>query len=127
DAASDGWIHFLSSRPEEEHHQVALAPGRDVPPGAKLMQQVSFIVEDVKALKEYYQRLKQEGVRIERTVSHGISMSLYCYDPDDNRIELYAKMPYKTPYSVPQPFSEPIDLDLPEEELLAVAGRAGKS
>src|SRR5262249_6820514 len=54
---------------------------------------------------------------IKRTVTHGIACSVYFYDPEDNRIELY----YTTPYQVRQPLGEVIDLDKPDAELLAFA------
>ena len=117
DEDPDGHITFLSAQLEEEHHEVALCPGRDAPPGAKVIQQVSFIVEDLATLKQFYHRLKQEGVRFRSVVSHGIAFAIYFYDPDDNVVEIYAKMPYK----VPQPHSEPVDLELTEKELLAIA------
>jgi catechol 2,3-dioxygenase len=56
-------------------------------------------------------------MKIDRTVTHGIACSVYFYDPEDNRVELY----YTTPYKVRQPLGEPIDLDRPDEELLAFA------
>jgi catechol 2,3-dioxygenase-like lactoylglutathione lyase family enzyme len=121
DEDPDGRIIFLSAQPETEHHEVALCPGRDVPAGAKVIQQVSFVVKDIPTLKGFHQLLKQEGVRIRSVVTHGIALAIYFYDPDDNVIEVYAK----TPYKVPQPLAEPIDLDLPEAELLAIAAAGG--
>ena len=117
DEDPDGRIIFLSAQPDEEHHEVALCPGRDVTPGAKVIQQVSFIVEDLATLKQFYSHLKQNEVRIRSVVTHGIALAIYFYDPDDNVIEVYAK----TPYKVPQPHSEPIDLELTAEELMADA------
>ena len=117
DEDPEGRIIFLSAQPEQEHHEVALCPGRDVPPGAKVVQQVSFIIEDLTALKQSYHRLKQENVRIRSIVSHGIAFAIYFYDPDDNVVEVYAK----TPYKVPQPHSEEINLELTEEELINIA------
>lgn len=118
-----GRIIFLSARPDEEHHEVALCPGRDAPPGARVIQQVSFIVEDLATLKQFHQLLKQEGVRISRVVSHGNAFGIYFYDPDENIVEVYAK----TPYNVPQPHAQPVDLDLPEEELMAIARASSQS
>ncbi|MCZ6678391.1 MAG: VOC family protein [Candidatus Poribacteria bacterium] len=117
DEDPDGRIIFLSAQPEEEHHEVALCPGRDVPPGAKVVQQISFILEDLATLKQFHRHLKGHDVRIRSVVSHGIAFAIYFYDPDDNVIEVYAK----TPYKVPQPHSEDIDLELTERELLSIA------
>jgi catechol 2,3-dioxygenase-like lactoylglutathione lyase family enzyme len=103
---------FLSADPKNEHHELALGQSRgpDDPQGHRPrttgVGQVSFIVESMDALKELYQRLLDEGVRIDQTVTHGISCSVYFFDPEDNRVELY----YKTGFIVKQGFSRPIDL-----------------
>jgi len=110
-------ICFLSAAPEAEHHELALAQAKE--PGQKTqnVQQVSFKVKSLDDVRAFYHRLQDAGMRIDRTVTHGIACSVYFYDPEDNRIELY----YTTPYNVRQPFGEHIDLDRPNEELLAFA------
>ena len=50
-------------------------------------------------------------------MSHGIALAIYFYDPDENVVEIYAK----TPYKVPQPFSEDVDLDLDDDQLMEIA------
>jgi catechol 2,3-dioxygenase-like lactoylglutathione lyase family enzyme len=117
DSHPEGHIIFLSAQPESEHHELALCPGRDAPVGAKVVQQVSFIVEDLTDLKQFHTLLKSEGVRIRSVVNHGISLAIYFYDPDENVVEVYAK----TPYKVPQPYSEDVDLDLDDEALMRIA------
>ena len=117
DAHPEGHIIFLSAQPESEHHELALCPGRDAPRGAKVVQQVSFIVENLSDLKQFHALLKSEEVRIRSVVNHGISLAIYFYDPDENIVEVYAK----TPYKVPQPYSEDVDLDLDDEELMRIA------
>ena len=113
---------FLSADPENEHHELALGQSRPAshPEGARPkttgVGQVSFIVESLDALKKLYQRLLDEDVRIDRCVTHGISCSVYFYDPEDNRVELY----YKTGFNVRQGFSRLIDLKKQSnEDLLA--------
>ena len=113
---------FLSADPENEHHELALGQSRgpDHPDGARPktqgVGQISFIVESMDALKELYGRIKQDGRRIDNVVTHGISCSVYFFDPEDNRIEIY----YKTGYIVKQGFSRPIDLEhQSNEEILA--------
>jgi catechol-2,3-dioxygenase len=68
-------------------------------------------------VRAFYHRLRDAGMKIDRTVTHGIACSVYFYDPEDNRIELY----YTTPYKIRQPLGETIDLDKPDAELLAFA------
>jgi catechol 2,3-dioxygenase-like lactoylglutathione lyase family enzyme len=108
-------ICFLSAAPDAEHHELALVQARE--PGQKTqnVQQISFKVHTVEDVRAFYHRLQDAGMKIDRTVTHGIACSVYFYDPEDNRIELY----YTTPYKVRQPLAEPIDLDKPADELLA--------
>jgi catechol-2,3-dioxygenase len=110
-------IVFLSADPEAEHHELALARAKDPSQKTSHVQQVSFKVKSLDDVRQFYHRLQQEGMRIDRTVTHGIACSVYFYDPEDNRVELY----YTTPYNVRQPLGEAIDLDKSNEELLAVA------
>ena len=117
DAHPEGHIIFLSAQPESEHHELALCPGRDAPPGAKVVQQVSFIVNDLADLKQFHARLKEEGVRIRSVVNHGISLAIYFYDPDEMSLRSTPKPPYK----IPQPFSEDVDLNLDNEALMKIA------
>ena len=103
--------------PDAEHHELALVQAKD--PGQKThnVQQVSFKVKSLDDVRAFYHRLQDAGMRIERTITHGIACSVYFFDPEDNRIELY----YTTPYKVRQPLGEQIDLDQPDAELLAFA------
>jgi catechol-2,3-dioxygenase len=110
-------ICFLSAVPEAEHHELALVQARE--PGQKThnVQQISFKARSLDDVRGFYHRLQEEGLRIDRTVTHGIACSVYFFDPEDNRIELY----YTTPYQVRQPLGEHIELDQPDEALLAFA------
>ena len=57
-------------------------------------------------------------MKIERIVSHGIAFGMYFFDPEGNRIELYVR----TPYEVPQPMGDPIDIMAStDDELEAIA------
>src|SRR5215475_207859 len=100
-------ICFLSADPEAEHHELALARAKDPPQKTHNVQQVSFKVKNLDDVRAFYHRLQNEGLRIDRTVTHGIACSVYFYDPEDNRIELY----YTTPYQIRQPLGQQIDLD----------------
>ena len=109
---------FLSAHPETEHHELNLGQSRgpDHPDGARPrtqgVGQVSFIVEDMSALREFNRRFKAEGTTILRTVTHGISVSIYFHDPEDNVGEVY----FKTGYNIKQGFGRPIDLDTQTDE-----------
>ena len=110
-------ICFLSADPEAEHHELALVQTKNRAQKSQYVQQVSFKVKSLDYVRAFYHRLQDTGMKIDRTVTHGIACSVYFYDPEDNRVELY----YTTPYKVRQPLGEPIDLDRPDEELMAFA------
>ena len=107
----DRGICFMSADPKSEHHELALARTRDDGESTKNVQQISFIVKSMEDLKDFNQRIKTRGLRIDRTVTHGISCSIYFFDPEDNRVELC----YKTGFDIKQPFGETIDLETSTE------------
>lgn len=104
---------FLSAHPEEEHHEVFLmdAPDQVDPKG---MQQVSFrcaSMEDVLAFKNVF---AEEQVPIDIEVTHGNALSIYFFDPDGYRLEVY----WKVPREVHPPFQVPIDLTKSKDDIL---------
>ena len=113
----DRGIVFMSSRPEEEHHEFVLMKGRDVQEGAKVIQQISFYVDALTELKDFHKVFKEEKVRIERTVSHGNAFGMYALDPEGNTIEIY----YRTGFPVPQPCADAVNLEDDEQKLLELA------
>jgi len=104
---------FLSSRPEEEHHELLLAKNeeRHTDP-----QQLSFLVASLADLRVFYAQIVERGYSIDHVNNHGNAIGCYFRDPEDNRVEVY----WHTDIDWPQPFSEPVDLSLSEEELLNV-------
>ena len=61
-------------------------------------------------MREFNQRIKERGLCVDRTVTHGISCSISFEDSENNWLELY----YKTGYNIKQP----IDLEDPTDKLL---------
>ena len=68
-------ICFLSAAPEAEHHELALVQAREAGQKTHNVQQVSFKVKTLDDVRAFYHRLKQEGMKIDRTVTHGIACS----------------------------------------------------
>ncbi|HEY7494334.1 MAG TPA: VOC family protein [Candidatus Tectomicrobia bacterium] len=58
DANLERGIVFLSANPAYEHHEFVLARGRDVPQGARVVQQIAFKVQSPEDLREYHRRLQ---------------------------------------------------------------------
>jgi catechol-2,3-dioxygenase len=113
DRGENDRIVFLSARPEEEHHELALAKSEDRRTDA---QQVSFTVGSLADLRSFHKQIKERGYPIDRVVSHGNAFGCYFRDPEGNRVEVY----WHTDKDWPQPYGEPIDLDCSEEELRAL-------
>ncbi len=107
---------FLSRDPEE-HHQVVLASGRPAELPFNPINQLSFRVDDVDALRRFARRLVGEPVTEVLPATHGNAISVYFRDPEGNRIEVFVD----TPWYCQQPLREPIDLELPDAQLLARA------
>lgn len=106
---------FLS-RSEEEHHQVVLAriPGR-APLGPTTLNQVSFRLDSLADLQAFYRTLLPYELPGMEARHHGNSWSYYFFDPEGNKIEMYAV----TPWQVPQPWRAPLDLLKPLDEIMA--------
>ena len=109
---------FLTADIEKEDHEIVLVRGRDG--DAKIIQQLSFRVGTIDDVRAFYQTFNDMGVTIQQTVSHGAGASCYFYDPEDNRIEVFADIDMPNG----QGYSGPIDLEKSSEELVAqiVAG-----
>ncbi len=105
-------IVFMSARPDEEHHELALAQAQE---GQRTnAQQISFTVSSLADLKQFYKGIKERDLKIERVVSHGNAFGCYFRDPEDNVVEVY----WQTGVDFPQPYGDPIDLEAPDDELL---------
>lgn len=107
-------IHFLSARPESEHHEVLLASGRTVPADGALIQQISFRCPTLDDVIGFYRRLRDEHTRFDMVVSHGNAVGVYFFDPEGNRCEVY----WQTGLQARQPFIQHIDLDTDPQELV---------
>ncbi len=79
------------------------------------MGQISYIAPEMAALRELNSQLKAANIEILRTVTYGISCSIYFHDPENNVGEVY----YKTGFVVKQGFSRSLDLeDQTDQEIL---------
>jgi len=105
---------FLSHDPDE-HHQMVLVSGR--PPGGSdtVVNQISFKLPTLGDLQTMYARVKEEGIKEFRIVTHGNAWSIYFPDPEGNRVEFFVD----TPWHTPQPLAEPLDLEAPVDKIMA--------
>ena len=80
DEVAERKMCFLSARPDEEHHELLLSGGRNADEDVQLIGQISFHVDGVGELREFHGLLLQEGVAIDRVVTHGNTASIYFHD-----------------------------------------------
>jgi len=107
-----GELAFMTAAPGH-HHQLVVVSGRP-PQGVSTVNQLSFKVGDLDQLKATHRRVRDAGVTEIRQTSHGNALSIYFPDPEGNMVEIYMD----TPWYVPQPHSVPIDLSLPNGEIM---------
>jgi catechol-2,3-dioxygenase len=99
---------FLSSRPGEESHEIALF-------SQPQFRHVAFKVASLAELKRLYRLVLERELPIKLTSDHGASLAFYFDDPDGNMIEVY----WPTGKHVKQPCLKPLDLSQSDEAILA--------
>ena len=113
---------FLSRDPNE-HHQVVLATGRPQQLAFNTINQISFRVPDLAALRHFHAALKREKVTEISPVTHGNAISVYFRDPEGNRIEIFLD----TPWHCEQPCREPVDLSKSDSQIMRDAEEVARS
>ena len=109
-AQNERGMVFFSTDVTDNHHMLAIMPAKE---GAAMptpdhvgMQHVSFELGTFAELQEAYRRLKEKNVPLDHTTFHGVTKSVYFYDPDGNRFEFYCNVPAEQYLkSVPNPYS----------------------
>ena len=111
----DGPTLVFLSRDPDQHHQMVLVTGR--PPGIdyNVVNQISFKLATLADLKAMHARVREEGIKEFRIVTHGNAWSVYFADPEGNRVELFVD----TPWHTPQPFAAPFDIEAPVDKIFA--------
>ncbi|MEN5033606.1 VOC family protein [Pseudomonas sp. TWI929] len=113
---------FLSRDPRT-HHQIVLASGRPEKLEFNPINQISLAADSLATLRQVYHLLVDRGARDIDAITHGNAVSFYVRDPEGNRLELF----FDTPWYVSQPMKVPVDLELPDDELLAVVEKHARS
>ena len=99
---------FLSSRPNEESHEVALFAN-------PAFAHIAFKVCSLAELRSFYARVIERNIPIKFAFNHVASFAFYFDDPDGHLIEVY----WPTgDLRLKQPQLLPLDLSQPDEALL---------
>lgn len=85
-------VVFLSTG--RDHHELGIAQLGDEAPDGDFyrigMEHFAFKLRNEDDLREAYETLLAENVKIAYTVNHGVTKSVYFYDPDGNELEVYS-------------------------------------
>jgi catechol 2,3-dioxygenase len=96
-------VVFMTIDPNA-HHTFVIGEGR--PQGSpSTVNQLSFRTDGLAAVRKFWERVTEAKVKRWVTVTHGNAWSVYFWDAEDNRIEIFAD----TPWHVPQPCRATID------------------
>jgi len=104
-----GATAFLSSRPDEESHEIALFAN-------PAFAHIAFKVSSIAELRAFYARVVERNISIKFLANHGVSFAFYFDDPDGNMIEVY--WPTGDLSRSLQPQMGPLDLSQPDDALL---------
>ena len=106
-------IAFLTRDPTE-HHEIVVMSGR--PAGSfGTINQISFRADTLADLRATHELVVRAGIEKIDPVDHGNALSVYIWDPEDNRLEIYIP----TPWYVAQPNRTPLDFSLTDDEIMA--------
>lgn len=103
-------IVFLS-RDAREHHQIVLQENPAA--GDTTINQISFRIAGLPELREVHALLKRAAVKEMHLIDHGISWSVYCHDPEGNRLEFFVD----GPCYVHQPIYQTLDIGQSDDEI----------
>ena len=109
-----GATAFLSSRPDEESHEIALFAN-------PIFAHIAFKVRSLAELRLLHARVVNMGIPIQFAFNHGVSFAFYFNDPDGHMIEVY--WPTGMLDSYLQPNADPLDLAQSDEMLLEQLAR----
>jgi catechol 2,3-dioxygenase len=77
----------------ERDHDIAVIKVPDEHPvGSSGLAHTALEIEGgQEQLRELYERLKRSGARVEFTADHVLTKSVYFFDPDGNRLEIFSQ------------------------------------
>jgi catechol 2,3-dioxygenase-like lactoylglutathione lyase family enzyme len=116
-------VVFLSADPESVDHEIALIRGRPAGEDPHLINQISLRVASLDDLRAFRRRLVAEGYRIDAVANHASAIGCYFFDPEGNRTEVF----WVTGRPCWVPTANPIDIEQPDEAVLAEVDRVWHS
>jgi catechol-2,3-dioxygenase len=115
-AGPHGSTAFLSSRPGEEHHELAIFT-------EPRFRHLAFKVGSLADLRARYLRVVAQGIPVQRIMVHSMSIAFYFEDPEGNMIEIYWPVDLRNHHLD----EDRLDLAAPEADLVAQVARLAGS
>jgi catechol 2,3-dioxygenase len=94
--AAPGRAAFMSADLDQSHEVALMELGENAPGpqrGQVGLNHMAWMVPSLDELSGMYRRLRDNGVKIDRIVDHGISLGIYFRDPDGNGLEVSYELP----------------------------------
>ncbi len=105
---------FFSGDPEACDHEIALIKSAN-PPEGKIVQQISLRVDSLDDVRDFKRRVIERGYKIDQLVTHASAIGFYFRDPENNPVETFWLTGLKSWAMI----GVPIDIDRPDEEVMA--------
>ena len=102
---------FLTRDPGD-HHQIVFQEQRKS--DETTINQISFQMDDLDGLRKIRDVLVKAQVKELKLVDHCVAWSVYCHDPEGNRLEFFVD----APFYVKQPMIQDLNLDQPNEAVV---------
>ena len=102
---------FLTRDPTD-HHQIVFQEQRKS--DETTINQISFQLDDLNGLRKMRDVLVNAHVEELKFVDHCVAWSIYCHDPEGNRLEFFVD----APFYVKQPMIQELNLDQSDEMVL---------
>jgi catechol 2,3-dioxygenase-like lactoylglutathione lyase family enzyme len=106
---------FFSADPDAVDHEIALLKGRPSLDDPQWIQQLSMRVDTLDDVRDFKQRIIERGYQLDRIVTHASAIGCYFRDPEGNPTEVF----WLTGYPSWAIVGIPIDIDRPDEEVMA--------
>jgi catechol 2,3-dioxygenase len=112
-------ILFLANN-RRDHHEIALleiGPQAEAPAANAIgLVHIAFRLRDEAELRAAYAELKEKQIPISFTVDHGITKSVYFFDPDGHELEVYCDNPPAQYAKLPNSYMGMDKLDFAPED-----------
>ena len=88
----DGMQMAFFSFGERDHDIAVIKVPDDQPVGSAGLAHTALEIDGgLEALRSFHDRLASHGVRVEFTADHVLTKSIYFFDPDGNRLEIFSQ------------------------------------